>query len=191
MLTPQQPCSGHWRCTGGGRTASTRHDRSRARSQIIRAANQWKNAMVVRGGAFFFCSCSQRHLQPVLSNLSISHLHLFLLLSQLHPSPRSRGYRPRKGSHNTNAVSVQTLNLLKNSEKAVKEQRTPTIPRKRNAGSGSGTATSVQYSQVLSQSGSGSQAARPSPLSHEGSPAKPGKNGKESGSFRNIVRGGW
>jgi len=66
----------------------------------------------------------------------------------------SRGYQPRKGSRQTNAVSVQTLNLLKQSEKAVKEQHTPTAQRKRATTGGAPTAP-ILYSQVLSVSANG------------------------------------
>ena len=61
----------------------------------------------------------------------------------------SRGYRPRR-SRNSGAVSVQTLNLLKRSEKMVKEQHTPTTARRKLGGSVQSTSSSpVQYSQVL------------------------------------------
>lgn len=57
---------------------------------------------------------------------------------------------------------MQTLNLLKRSEKMIKEQHTPTIARKR-LGSNAAAASPVQYSQVLN--GASAHEANRSPLS--------------------------
>jgi len=63
----------------------------------------------------------------------------------------SRSYRPRR-SRNSGAVSVQTLNLLKRSEKLMKEQHTPTVPRRKMGGNVPPSNGPVQYSQVLNSS---------------------------------------
>ncbi|EGD73541.1 hypothetical protein PTSG_12281 [Salpingoeca rosetta] len=84
---------------------------------------------------------------------------------------RFRWFRKRRQlPRNSGAVSVKTLNLLKQSERAVRDQRSPSMDRRMpNRGS---TSSAVQYSRVLNLRSSGDMTANGS-QAQTAAPSKP------------------